>query len=212
MASNLNEFLSTFTTDVSRPNKFYVVVNVPPFLLSQYSNMPRALSFRCETAEIPGRTINTIDQKFGSNPIEKFPNQSSYNDLTLTFIVSDDMSEKAFFDAWMDFINPTSNFNFKYKVDYAVPIYINQYDVTDQLSFQVECIDAYPIAINQLDLDWSSDGHHKLTVVFAYTYYNTYPQQAGVSLPTDTTLGISSQLQGAPFPPPPPPNGVNFGL
>ena len=32
-------------------------------------------------------------------------------------------------------------------------------------------VDAYPIAVNQLDLDWSNDGYHKLTVVFAYTYW-----------------------------------------
>jgi hypothetical protein len=31
---------------------------------------------------------------------------------------------------------------------------------------------AFPINVNQLDLDWSSDGHHKLTVTFAYTYWH----------------------------------------
>ena len=210
--SMINNFLANFTTDLARPSRFDVTIAVPQFLLSQYQFMTQYLSLRCETAELPGRTLGTIDQKFGSNPVERFPYQPTYNDLTLTFIVADDMIEKAFFDSWLDFINPTSNFNFKYKSDYAVPIFINQYDVTDLLSYQVECIDAYPIAINQLDLDWSSDGHHKLTVVFAYTYYNSYPQQTAISFPPATAIGNISQLQGAPFPPPPTPGGTNFGL
>ena len=47
-----------------------------------------------------------------------------------------------------------------------------QYDLTDKLAYSVDLIEAYPIAVNQLDLDWSNDGHHKLVVVFAYTYWN----------------------------------------
>jgi len=29
--------------------------------------------------------------------------------------------------------------------------------------------DAYPIAVNGMDLNWSADGYHKVTVTFAYT-------------------------------------------
>ena len=50
---------------------------------------------------------------------------------------------------------------------------IIQYDDFIKKIFAVELIDAYPIAVNQLDLDWSSDGYHKLTVDFAYTYWKT---------------------------------------
>ena len=46
-----------------------------------------------------------------------------------------------------------------------------QYNVTNEASYGCQLIDAYPIAVNQLDLDWTSDGHHKLTVVFAYTFW-----------------------------------------
>ncbi len=30
-------------------------------------------------------------------------------------------------------------------------------------------MDAFPVAVNPLSLDWQSDGYHKLTVTFAYT-------------------------------------------
>jgi hypothetical protein len=169
MAGSINDFKSSFTNDIARPSKFSVMIPVPlPLIL--YRNMSERLSFRCETAEMPGRTLATTEQKI-HNITEKFPYQTTYNEMTLTFIVSDDMGEKEFFDAWIDFINPTTNFNFKYKGDYSTTITISQYDVTNTTSFAVELIDAFPISVNQLDLDWSSDGHHKLTVVMAYTYW-----------------------------------------
>ena len=54
-------------------------------------------------------------------------------------------------------------------------------------------VDAFPIAVNQLDLDWSSDSYHKLTVVFAYTYWqNNSIQALGASLLQSITSEIAA--------------------
>ena len=169
MAGTINDFKSSFKTDLARPNRFDVSIPVPLTLIL-YRNISERLTFRCESANLPGRTLATADQKI-YNITEKFPYQTTYNDMDLTFIVSDDMLEKEFFDAWMEFINPSTTFNMKYKGDYATTVTISQYDVTNKLSYSIELIDAYPIAVNQMDLDWSSDGTHKLTVVLAYSYW-----------------------------------------
>jgi hypothetical protein len=187
MAGSINDFKSSFRTDLARPNKFDVRIPVPLVLL-QYRNIAQQLSFRCETADLPGRTLATFDQKI-YGPTEKFPYQSTYNESNLTFIVSDSMDEKLFFDAWMEVINPSTNYNFKYKGDYCTNVTINQYDVTNKLSYSVDLIDAFPIAINQLDLDWSNDGHHKLTVVLAYTYWRNNSVQNVLSSAIDAGIG-----------------------
>jgi len=44
-----------------------------------------------------------------------------------------------------------------------------------ELSYQATMHRAFPINMNQLDLDWSSDSVHKLTVTFAYTYWESVP-------------------------------------
>ena len=121
---------------------------------------------------MPSRTFATAEQKIGSNPTEKYPYHTTYNDLDLTFLVDSDMSQKVFMDAWLEYINPSYNYNFKYKEDYATTITINQYDVTNELTYSINIYDAYPISMNQLDLDWGSDAaYHKMTVTFAYTYW-----------------------------------------
>jgi hypothetical protein len=152
---------------------------------------------RCENAELPSRTFATADRKIGSNPVEKFPYQPTYNDVALTFIVGDNMNERIFFDTWQEFINPTYSFNFTYKTDYVSNITINQYDVENDKSYSVTLIDAYPVSVNQLDLDWSADGHHKLTVVFAYSYWmNNSVQALGTSLLLSVISRITAALGG----------------
>ena len=167
MAGSIADFKASFSKELARPSKFDVNIPVPLGLVP-YRSSSRMLTMRCENAELPGRTIATTSMKiYGVE--EKFPYMSSYNDLSLTFIVSDDMQEKLFFDAWLNWINPNTSYNVKYKQDYSVALRINQYDVQNKVSYSVDLVDAYPIAVNGMDLNWSADGYHKLTVTFAYT-------------------------------------------
>jgi hypothetical protein len=195
MPNTIDSFRSSFKTGIARPHRFDV--NIPiPLILIQYRNIAQQLTLRCESANIPGRTLATADQKI-YNITEKFPYQTTYNDMEMTFIVSNDMTEKQFFDAWVEFINPSTNFNFKYKGDYATSITISQYDDTNTLSYQIELIDAYPISVNQLDLNWNADGYHKLTVTFAYTYWkNTNLVNTLQNIATEGIGGAVSQFTG----------------
>lgn len=177
MAGNINEFKSSFRTDVARPARFDVTIPVP-IVLAPYVTTGRNLSMRCENAEMPGRTFETTERKIGSAPVEKMPYRTLYNESTLVFIVGDDMKEKVFFDSWMELINPTTNFNFQYKANYAVDISVNQYDVSNNLTYSAVLREAFPVAINQLDMDWSNEGYHKLAIVFAYKQWNNNTVQS----------------------------------
>ena len=164
MPSKIQDFLSNFT-DVAKPSRFEVTIGS-----KSYNGInSNDLILRCETAELPSRTYATAEQKFGSNPVEKFPYQVQFNDLNLTFIVDDDMLAKYFFDGWLEAVVPSSNYNPNYKNTYSTTINIRQYRNNNEPSYSVDLFEAYPISVNQLDLDWSAEGHHKLTVVFAYT-------------------------------------------
>lgn len=166
---SISKFLSSFNKELARPHHFDVSVPLP-LALSNYSDSGRLLSLRCESTELPGRSLMTTSMKiYGIE--EKFPYLSSYNDVSLTFIVSDDMIEKKIFESWLDYIHPSATFNFKYKDEYSSNLKITQYDLKKTESYQVLLKRAYPIAVNPLSLDWGSDGYHKLTVTFVYDYW-----------------------------------------
>lgn len=194
MAGNISEFKSSFRQELARTSKFDVSIPVPLTLIP-YVASAKSLNYRCENANLPGRTLATAEQRtYG--PIEKYPYLNTYADITLTFMIEDDMNQKVFFDAWLNYINPLYNNNFRYKSDYATVITVNQYDVTNKLSYSCNLYDAYPISINQLDLDWATDGYHKLAVTFAYTYWQNNSLQAyGMEL-IDAGLAAVSQAIG----------------
>lgn len=206
MAGNINNFKSSFTKDLARSNRFDVDVTIP-LVMIPYVTSARSLKYRCENAQLPGRTLATTEQKtYG--PIEKHPYLNTYNDIDLTFIIDDDMQQKILFDAWLNYINPSYSNNMRYKSDYATILKINQYDVTGQLTYSVNLYDAFPISMNQMDLDWSGDGYHKLNVTFAYTYWQNNSLQAlgmqlvdyGINavadMVSDSLSGSSYQLGG----------------
>ena len=187
MPSSISQFLTSFNKDLARPNRFDVMIPIPAVLAPFYLNTSKNISLRCEMTELPGRTFGTTERKIGSAPVQKFPYQSIYNDVSMTFIVTGDMSEKLFFDQWMEYINPSSTYNFNYKGNYATDIAINQYDNHNKKTYSAVLIGAYPLVVNQLDLDWSNDGYHKLSVTFAYTNW----QEATVSS-VASNLGVQS--------------------
>jgi hypothetical protein len=167
MAGSIAEFKSKFTNELARPSRFDVFIPIPNAVSTLIDSS--VLSFRCESADLPGRALATTTQKI-YGPEQKFPYQTTYNDINMTFICTENMIEKVFFDQWLNTINPNIGYgyDFRYKEDYASDIKIRQYDIQNEISYQVALYKAFPIGVNDLQLDWSSDGYHKLTVTFAY--------------------------------------------
>lgn len=195
MAGSINDFKSSFKQDVARTNRFDVNIPVPLTLLP-YVSSAKDLKYRCESASLPGRTLATMEQRtYG--PVEKFPYMNTYTDIDMTFILDSDMNQKVFFDAWLNYINPLYNYNFRYKSDYSTVMTVNQYDVDGTLTYSVNLFDAFPVSINQLDLDWAGEGYHKLNVTFAYTYWqNNSLQAVGMELVDAGINAVTSMIPG----------------
>lgn len=193
MRANVQDFINSFKRDIARPSRFDVFIPTPPVLYPFFGgDQSRQLSLRCELSELPGRDFLTTERKFGSAPVQKVPYYSQYTDTQMTFLVSDNMNERLFFDMWMELINPSSTYNFRYKTDYVTEIGISQYDLYNNLVYRSVLIDAFPVAVSPLELDWTNDGYHRLNVVFAYTKW-----QLGTFSENVTNLGLQSLASAA---------------
>jgi len=160
----------------SKPSKFLVTIQQPPAVQSQSMNRIRELTFQCEAAEMPGRTIETSEIQI-AGPRFKLPYGTDYPDLTLTFLCTNDMYEKRIFDDWMEQINNRADFTFGYRSEYATTIAIFQYDEGSDgrppmVTYGAVLRDAYPTAINAMPLAWAEDSVNRLGVTFTYTFYD----------------------------------------
>jgi hypothetical protein len=138
------------------------------------STLSRYLALQCETAELPGRTLMTHEAKV-YGPTYKVPYQSQYNEMTLTFLCTNEFWERKLFDRWIEAIMPSDTNNMRYAKDeatrYMTPIKVIQYDDFIKQIYAVELIDAFPIGISAQQLSWAEDGFHRLSVQFAYQRY-----------------------------------------
>jgi len=140
------------------------------------SSMSRNLALQCESAELPGKTMQTADVKI-YGPTFKVPYQTQYSDTSLTFLCTNDFYERKLFDRWMEAIHPTDTNNLRFpkgnKTRYMTNIKIIQYDDFIKQIYAVELIDAFPIGVAPQALSWADDNFHRLQISFAYQKYRT---------------------------------------
>jgi hypothetical protein len=140
------------------------------------SSLSRYLALQCESAELPGKTLQTADVKI-YGPTFKVPYQTQYTESTFTFLCTNEFYERKLFDRWMEAINPSDTNNLRFPkgetTRYMSNIKIIQYDEFIRQIYAVELIDAFPIGIASQALNWSEDGFHRLSIQFAYQRYRT---------------------------------------
>jgi hypothetical protein len=163
-----NNVIADISAIVNNPS------NSDPQSRSDNNSMSGYLALQCESAELPGKVLQTQEAKI-YGPTFKVPYQTQYTDTNLTFLCTNEFYERKLFEKWIDSIMPSDTNNLRYpKGDtsrYLTNIKIIQYDDFVQQIFAVELMDAYPIGISSQPLSWSEDNFHRLTVQFAYQRY-----------------------------------------
>lgn len=179
MAGLFHEFLSNLRAEgVAKSSHFQVTIpSIPGILSTEFPNYSRLLAFRCEAAELPGRQLATQDNRI-YGPIYKIPYQSLYQEVTLTFLETQDLFIRQFFEAWVDGVLESTTNLLNYFNTFTTDIMVTQYDVSVRAGEESlipvakwSLLNAYPININQMPLAWSEDGFHRVSITLAYQYY-----------------------------------------
>jgi hypothetical protein len=142
---------------------------------SSPASISRYLSLQCESANLPGKRLDTVDVKI-YGPTFKVPYKVNYDVMTLTFLCTNLFQERQLFDKWLECIMPTDTNNFRFpKGDsgYMTDITITQFDDSGNEIYGVQLLDAFPFDIGQQPLNWDSHSFHRLSVQFAYQKFKT---------------------------------------
>lgn len=169
-----NFSISNFISEVNnrglaRPTRFEVFI-LPPPGLGALTGSGRFVSLMCESASLPAMSVSTKPFRiYGANYQRPISSDFNGDGITLSFYVDRQMEVKSFFDAWMfKVVNPNS-FNVSYQKEYVSQIKIAQLDEKNNEQYSVYLEDAFPRAVNLLDLNAASTNQvHKLNVTFAY--------------------------------------------
>lgn len=168
MSSSINDFKSVILRNggFARPNRFEVTFGKIP----GWSGSTTDLKFLCETVNIPGKQITTLDYDIGTRRPLKIPTGYIEDDVTMVFNLTNNYMVKKAIDAWMkQIINVDSYLLNKDHTKYKTDIEVVQLNENNSRVYTAKLQNAYPITLNQIDLDSNSESTvQKLTVVLTY--------------------------------------------
>jgi hypothetical protein len=185
---NKDDFRSTIAKDsLARTNRFEIYMPSAPKAYKFRKNSNWNLSLYCEQTSIPSLTIATKAFKiFG--PSYQRPMTSDYggDGLAFTFHVDRDMKVRRFFEDWMHLIVDPNTFTVGYQQDYTTSIFVRQLDEQDNITHEIELLEAFPRNMNIMDLSHASSNQtHRLNILFAYRYWvNVDREKSPVPVPT----------------------------
>ena len=113
----LNDILSTFHSEdgYAVPNRFEVLITRPKGSASE----SRQVSMRCESINLPGRNLATMDDTNIYGPTREIVTGVTYADeINMTFQASSNLEERVFFEEWQALAFDERSWNVKYYNDY----------------------------------------------------------------------------------------------
>lgn len=165
--SKSETFLSSIAKyGTSRVNRFEVEIFSP----NNKTEEDRLVSLRCETVDIPGRTIDTKsnDNAYGPS-FELGTGIVLTGTVGMTFLMDKTYTVKKYFDNWHKKIYNTATYDFYYYDNYTAQIAISQLNQQDEVIYKCGLSEAYPKTIELITLDNNSRNELvKLNVTMAF--------------------------------------------
>lgn len=134
-------------------------------------NDPRDINVLCSSVAIPGRQISTLDYQAEKQTI-KIPYGELHDDITCTFLLTNDYYMKTVFDSWVGSIVDMDQYAVAYKRDITTDVIIQQLDEQNTPIYGVRLEGAFPTTI--ADIELSNDNENtvqSLSVSFSYDKY-----------------------------------------
>jgi hypothetical protein len=167
---------------IARPNYFLCKLSGYKDLLKM--NIDETFSWRCERAELPGRTIATTDDGGGGGTSLKLPYDVTFADTSISVICSEDMRERVFFENWMDLIVTPAGYDtattayqaglVRYHNEYArgIKLEVSQLNSSGKRILTYTLHDIFPTAITPMTATWEEvNSYQRFGVTLTYRYY-----------------------------------------
>ena len=132
---------------------------------------PRDMFLLCQSITLPGKRISTIEAAHNHN-IAKKPYSAATDEVSMTFMLTNDYYIKKYFDLWQEMIIDTTHNHYKasYKRDYCTDVIIQQLSNSNHIipGYTLLLENAYPIQVGSVELSNASEGLLELPITWEY--------------------------------------------
>jgi len=139
--------------------------------IGDFISDPRDMFLLCQSAQLPGKRITTTEATHNHNRTKK-PYSMMTEEVTMTFLLTNDYYVKKYFDMWQDMIVDSSGDHYKtmYKRDYCGDVTIQQLSPSNHMipGYTIKLENAYPIQVSSVELGNGSDALLEVSVTWEY--------------------------------------------
>jgi|APSaa5957512493_1039668.scaffolds.fasta_scaffold07515_2 hypothetical protein len=123
-----------------------------------FINDPRDMFLLCESVQLPGKRIATMESFITHKAIKK-PYSYLVDEVTFTFVLTNDYFARKYFDSWQQLIVDQQSLKMNYKNDYVTDVTIQQLTSSNDIipAYTVKLKNAFPLAVNAIELSNSSE-------------------------------------------------------
>jgi hypothetical protein len=137
---------------------------------------PRDMFLLCKSCTLPGKRISTTEATHNHN-LSKKPYSAATDEVTMSFIMTNDYYIKKYFDMWQEMIIDTSGDHYKafYKNDYCTDVTIQQLSASNDIipGYTIQLENAYPIQVGAMELDNESEGLLEVSITWEYDNFRS---------------------------------------
>ncbi len=167
---NTDTFLSKLDGErgLAPLNRFIANITLP----SKMASGVEILSYLCDSAPLPGRIIATSELRH-YGPTRKLAREATFPEFQLGFIVTNAMTARNMFLAWMDFIIDPESANIEWQDNYKGQVEILMFGPSDDGTGEAiagsKYLEAFPTNVDPISLGWDQINQvGKFSVNFAY--------------------------------------------
>lgn len=180
---------AVLSNGLARPNRFRTIIISPVGTPGD----DELVSLFCESTQLPQLIMQTKPFRIQGVTHQRVVGAEYGGEgIAMMFHIDREMRVKKYFDEWAHAVINRGEFSVNYFDNYRKDITIEQLDEQDNVTYSLRLIDAFPRAINLVELDHGSTNQtHRLNVLFAYKYWET--------LDVNHTNAVSGSLTAANF-------------
>jgi len=174
--ANVQDFVSEISqSGITKANRYELVFTAPSMknLVTAGDNtkIQNSLRYRVASVSLPSKSLATTETKI-YGPVRKAPYTTTYEDLNISIYLSEDLSERSFFEDWMHYVIDYDTNRVRYFKDYSSSdLKLITYGESGQKTHQFEFEGAYPISIGEIQYAYANDDLAQIQIGIAYRRY-----------------------------------------
>lgn len=193
--AQISEFKAMLTGGGARPNQFRVELGFPSFVSTGAIVGVKSM-FLCKAASLPAATIENIAVQYRGRPVN-FAGERTFAPWTITIYNDTDFAIRNAMEVWSNGIqNLSASTGLTNPRDYQADLNVNQLDRSGAVVKSYKFMDAYPVEVGQIQLDYESGNQiETFDVTFQYNYWST----AVADTANQFGVGITTPLGNIPL-------------